>query len=99
MALDKISAITLSIRNMHRSCKFYSRIKVLRQCRKKQKTKLDPPTTKQQRRQLKSRNAVTSPFNLHLLNKQEDILEKNMTCSRTIFRTDDVDKLYDQLKI
>lgn len=105
----KISAVTLSIRNMQRSCKFYSRIPGFRVIYGGSKNdsfttfEIGAPSTKEQRRQLKVRNAVTSCLNLKLLNEHSNNktklrFEKNMTSSRIIFYTDDVDKLYYQLK-
>ncbi|MFL6401797.1 MAG: VOC family protein [Nitrososphaeraceae archaeon] len=85
----KISAVTLSIRNMQRSCKFYSRIPGFKAVYGGAKNdsfttfEIGSSATKEQRRQLKVRNAR---------------FEKNMTSSRIIFHTDDVDKLYHQLK-
>jgi len=105
----KISAVTLSIRNMQRSCKFYSRIPGFRVIYGGSKNdwfttfEIGAPSTKQQRRQLKVRNAVTSCLNLKLLNEHSNNktklrFEKNMTSSRIIFYTNDVDKLYYQLR-
>jgi catechol 2,3-dioxygenase-like lactoylglutathione lyase family enzyme len=105
----KISAVTLLIRNMQRSCKFYSRIPGFKAVYGGAKNdsfttfEIGSPATKEQRRQLKVRNAVTSCLNLQLLNERSNkktrlSFEKNMTCSRIIFHADDVDKLYHQLK-
>lgn len=105
----KISAVTLSIRNMQRSCKFYSRIPGFRAVYGGSKNdsfttfEIGSPSTKKQRRQVMVRNAETSCLNLKLLNEHSNKstkfpLEKNMTYSTIIFRTDDVDKLYHQLK-
>ena len=105
----KISAITLSIRNMQRSCKFYSRIPGFKAVYGGAKNdsfttfEIGPSATKEQRGQLKIRNAVNSCLNLQLVNEHSNKrtrvrFEMNMTCSRIIFHTDDVDKLYHQLK-
>ena len=105
----KISAVILSIRNMQRSCKFYSTIPGFKAVYGGAKKRFVynirnwVPTTKEQRRQFKIRNAVTSCLNLQLLNERRNKrtrirFEENMTCSRLAFHTDDVDKLYHQLK-
>jgi catechol 2,3-dioxygenase-like lactoylglutathione lyase family enzyme len=105
----KISAITLSITDMERSCKFYSRIpgfKVVYGGSKDDSFttfEIGCPRIKEGRRQLKVKNGVTSCLNLRLLkdhrsNGKKFGAKKNADFGRIIFHTDDVDKLYHQLK-
>ncbi len=105
----KISAITLSITDMERSCKFYSRIpgfKVVYGGSKDDSFttfEIGSPCIKEGRRQLKVKNGVTSYLNLRLLKDHRNSskkfgVKKNADFGRIIFHTDDVDKLYHQLK-
>jgi catechol 2,3-dioxygenase-like lactoylglutathione lyase family enzyme len=105
----KISAVTLSISNMERSCKFYSRIpgfKIVYGGSTNDSFttfEIGFPDTKEDNRQLKVNKAVTSCLNLKLLkhhrnNSRKVGLEKIENFGRIIFHTDDVDKLYHQLK-
>jgi catechol 2,3-dioxygenase-like lactoylglutathione lyase family enzyme len=105
----KISAITLLIKDMERSCKFYSRIPGFKAIYGGSKN--DSFTTfeigslgiKKGRGRLKVKNAVTSYINLELLkdrsnNSRKVGIERNIDFGRIIFHTDDVNKLYHQLK-
>jgi catechol 2,3-dioxygenase-like lactoylglutathione lyase family enzyme len=105
----KISAITLSISDMERSCKFYSRIPGFKAVYGGSKDdsfttfEIGSPCTKECRRQLKVKKGVTSCLNLKLLkdhrkNSKRFGVENNPDFGRIIFHTDDVDKLYHQLK-
>ena len=105
----KIAAITLSITNMERSCKFYSRIpgfKVVYGGSKDNSFttfEMGSPYIKEGRRQLKVMNGATSCLNLKLLkddtsNSKKLGVKKNADFGRIIFHTDNVDKLYHQLK-
>ena len=105
----KISAITLSIKDMERSCKFYSRIPGFKAVYGGSKNdsfttfEIGSSDTKEGRRQLKANKVVTSCLNLELLkyhskNSRTVGIEKNSDFGRIIFHTDDVDKLYRQLK-
>jgi catechol 2,3-dioxygenase-like lactoylglutathione lyase family enzyme len=104
----KISAITLSIKNMERSCKFYSRIPGFKAVYGGSKDdsfttfQIGSPDNKEKRR-LKGKKTVSSYLNLELLkesnnNSRNVGLEKSTDFGRIIFHTDDVDKLYCQLK-
>ena len=105
----KISAITLSIKNMERSCKFYSRIPGFKAVYGGSKNdsfttfEIGSPGIKKGRGRLKVKNAVTSYINLELLkdrsnNSRKVGIERNIDFGRIIFHTDDVNKLYHQLK-
>ena len=107
----KISAITLSIKDMERSCKFYSRIPGFKAVYGGSKNdsfttfKIGSSYTKELRRRLnKANKVVNSCLNLELLkdhnkNSRTVGIEKNAYLGRIIFHTDDVNKLYRQLKI
>jgi catechol 2,3-dioxygenase-like lactoylglutathione lyase family enzyme len=104
----KISAITLSIKNMERSCEFYSRIPGFKAVYGGSKN--DSFTTfeigsldNKEKIGLKDKKTVTSYLNLELLKEYNDnsrdfALGKSIDFGRIIFHTDDVDKLYYQLK-
>jgi catechol 2,3-dioxygenase-like lactoylglutathione lyase family enzyme len=105
----KISAITLSIKNMERSCKFYSRIPGFKAVYGGSKYdsfttfEIGSPDNKEKMR-LKGKKMVTSYLNLELQKEHNNNsgrnigLEKSTDFGRIIFHTDDVDKLYYQLK-
>jgi catechol 2,3-dioxygenase-like lactoylglutathione lyase family enzyme len=105
----KISAITLFITDMERSCKFYSRIPGFKVVYGGSKDdpfttfEIGSPCTKEGTRQLKAKNEVTSCLNLELLkdhrnNSKKFGVKKNADFGRIIFHTDNVDTLYHQLK-
>ena len=105
----KISAITLFITDMERSCKFYSRIPGFKVVYGGSKDdpfttfEIGSPYTKEGRRQLKAKNEVSSCLNLKLLkdhrnNSKKFGVKKNADFGRIIFHTDNVDTLYHQLK-
>ena len=94
---------------MERSCKFYSRIpgfKVVYGGSKDNSFttfEMGSPYIKEGRRQLKVMNGATSCLNLKLLkddtsNSKKLGVKKNADFGRIIFHTDNVDKLYHQLK-
>jgi catechol 2,3-dioxygenase-like lactoylglutathione lyase family enzyme len=105
----KISAITLSIKEMERSCKFYSRIPGFKAVYGGSKD--DSFTTFEigsqnckEKRRLNDKKAITTYLNLELLKEYNT---DSSTCTTTInstdfgriiFHTDDVDKLYYRFK-
>jgi catechol 2,3-dioxygenase-like lactoylglutathione lyase family enzyme len=100
----KISAITLSIKDMERSCKFYSRIPGFKAVYGGSKDdsfttfEIASPNSKE-KRQLNDKKAITTYLNLELLkeynNNSSSVGHRNSTdFGRIIFHTDDVDKLY-----
>jgi catechol 2,3-dioxygenase-like lactoylglutathione lyase family enzyme len=105
----KMSAITLIIKNMERSCTFYSRIPGFKAVYGGSKNDLFTTFevgyrgNQEKRGQLKDMKAVSSYLNLELLKERKNngknfILRSSPDFGRVIFHTDDVDKLYYQLK-
>src|ERR671939_392755 len=104
----KISAITLLIKDMERSCKFYSRIPGFKAVYGGSKNDLFTTFEigyqyNKEKRRLKDRNTISSYLNLELL-KEGDVngtdvgIGKGIDFGRIIFHTDNVDKLYYRLK-
>lgn len=104
----KISAITLLIKNMERSCKFYSTIPGFKAVYGGSKDdsfttfEIGMPDNKGKRR-FTGKNKLSSYLNLELLkesnnNSRNVGVGKSTDFGRIIFHTDDVDKLYCQLK-
>jgi catechol 2,3-dioxygenase-like lactoylglutathione lyase family enzyme len=101
----KISAVTLLIKNMDKSCKFYSRIPGFRAVYGGSKNDLFTTFeigNKEKRGQMKDNKMIISCLNLELLKRDNDNSQKfnsrNANFGRIIFHTDNVDELYYQLK-
>src|SRR5919198_6756945 len=107
----RISAITLLIKSMERSCKFYSRIPGFMPVYGGSKNdsfttfEIGRQGTKEKRRlRLEDKKTATSYLNLELLKESNNysskhgILVRSPDFGRIIFHTDNVDKLYYQFK-